>query len=421
MLDSLPIAGDFSGKRVSRMLRSRLTRRLVIVGLSVAALVACCGVMSFVRTSSGSPSAPKRSAPPQVKLIWNTPASGLRSIAFAPGGRFLCTVGRDGAVSLYSYSGARIYRVHVDEATAAAVTGDGRFALVYSRMNPGNTSLTLLDAAGKACWDMDVVGAVWSADGSCTSGGARFAVGTGERYIYVLDVGPGRRHYRRWMTKGAVSSVVLATGAEDVVYATWQESTIGRCSVRGVRRWENKAKSASIHLIEPLGASDRMLVRVIPNRRDTNGTYSLIDRLGDTILRGTLATPVDANVLVSPNGQYICVGANELIRHGGRSMRERHALLMDASGRNLCEKGSPFFFANPLLVTSTGHVLLLDGGTQLFTMGPSGDLTPAAKAPAGLVRSVPSPDGSRVALVCRDGNMHILELSAGNEAMATPK
>ncbi len=418
MLGSLPTWVEFSGKHVIKMLRSRTASRLLVISVTAACLLACCAVMSFIRAGAVGEGGAGDAGAPRVSIGWQLPSSALRSVAFSHGGRFLSTVNRDGVVSVYAASGAKAYSMAVDSATDALITDSGRYTAVYSRLNPTQTDVTFLDARGKLSWKLETAGAVWSVDGRDTPGGARFAVGTGSGYIYIVDVTDRGEHFRRWRNAGAVVSVALTADAQDVIFSTWQNSTIGRCTIMGARKWTLNADPSRLHYVEALGASGRVLVRAVPNRSGADGAYALMDRSGDLIHRGVLSASKDAKVFVAPSGQFICVGVDELIRHRGKSLREKHAVLMDASGKELCEKGSPFFRASPLLVGPNGYVLLASGRVQLFAMSPSGELQPVAKTPAPLTRWVSSRDGSKMALFCGDGQLYVADISTNDKAAA---
>jgi hypothetical protein len=415
MLGSLPITATFSGKHFVRMIRGRVTRRLLAVALSAVGLLACCSVTSFIRSGGGVGVAdgPGR---PKVRLAWRASTGALRSSAFASNGRFLCTVKPDGTLSVYSSSGTRRFSARIPGATDAVVTGDARYTLAYSRRNPANSTLVFLDATGAKFWQTEVDGAVWSADACATPGGARFAVGTGRNYVYIIDLGENRRRYRRWRAPGAVSSVALVAGGDEVIYATWQRSVIGRATVRGRKTWENSTEPCSIHYVQVLGSEDRILARAVPYRPGADGVYTLLSGAGDVISRGALPASENARVLVAPNGRYVCVGTDRLIRHKGKCMRERHAMLLDDSGRVLCDKGSPFFRAEPVHVTSAGYVLLMSDRQELFTLSPTGRLSPALKTSAPMTHGASSRDGSRLLFQSKGGSLLMVSASHNDAA-----
>lgn len=417
MLGSLPISATFLGKHFIRMIRGRVTRRLVAVAISAVGLLACCSVTSFIRSGGGVGVAdgPGR---PKVWLAWQASTGSLRSSSFASNGRFLCAMRPDGTLSVYTSSGTRRFSAVVPGATDAVVTGDGHYTLAYSRRNPTNSTLVFLDSSGAKLWQTEVDGAVWSADACAMPGGARFAVGTGQRHIYIIDVGDNRRRYHRWRAPGAVSSVALIAGGDEVVYATWQRSVLGRATVRGRKTWENSAEPSSVHYVQVLESEDRLLARAVPNRPGADGVYALLNGAGEVISRGTLLASENARVLVAPNGRYVCVGADKLIKHKGKSMRERHAVLLDDSGRVLCDKGSPFFRAEPVHVTSAGYVVLMNDRQELFTMSPTGRLSPALKTPTRVERSASSRDGSRLLLQSKSGSLLLVSASHSDAAAA---
>lgn len=399
------------------MLRGRITRRIIVMATLAVGLLVCCSIVSLIRTG-GNTDVAKDPGPPIVRLSPGIDVGLVRSVSFSPCGRFFSTVKNDGTVTVHTSSGRQLFSVKVPDATDAVLSHDGRFALAYSRLDPTNGNLTFLDSQGRVCWQLQVAGAVWSADAYSTDRGARFVVGTGERYIYVIDIADKRRNFRRWRVPGAVTSVVFTAQGDHIIYATWQDSVIGRCTLRGGNIWQQDAESSSLHYIERLERADRILVRAVPNRFGTDGSYMLLDGAGERISNGELSADENARVLAAPNGQYLCIGVDKLIRHKGKSMRERHAVLLDASGNVLCEKGSPFFQADPILVTTRGYVLLSNPKHEIFTMSPTGHLKSSLKLSSAISRMVASRDGSRLLLQCRDGSLYILSASYNDAATA---
>ena len=77
------------------------------------------------------------------------------------------------------------------------MTEDGRYAMAYSHLDRGNSILTFLDADGKIHWEVDLEDSVWSVDACSTTSGARFVIGTGDSYIYLIDIGAKRKSFRR--------------------------------------------------------------------------------------------------------------------------------------------------------------------------------------------------------------------------------
>ncbi len=399
------------------MLRSRPTRRIIVMVTMVACLLICCSIVSLIRKGSNTGIA-YDPGPPIVRLSPRIDAGMIKSLSFSPCGKFFSTVADDGIVTVYTLSGRKLFSAKVSDATDAILSNDGSFTLAYSRLDPTNGNLTFLDSQGQVCWKLQVAGAVWSADACSTDRGAIFVVGTGERYIYVINIAGRKRNFRRWRVSGAVTSVVFAARGNQIIYATWQDSVIGRCTLRGGNIWQREVESSSLHYIERLEQADRILVRAVPNKFGDNSSYLLFDGAGDEISNVELPADGKACVLAAPNGQYLCIGIDKLIRHKGKSMRERHSVLLDASGNLICEKGSPFFQADPILVTASGYVLLSSLKHEIFTMSPKGHLKSSLKLPSAISSMVASRDGSHLLLRCLDGGLYILSVSYNDAATA---
>jgi len=389
------------------MLRSRVATRLTMALMATGTLVACIAVISFVRRGERSVAAAVRPAP-RFKIAWQSNVGPLTWLSYSPNGEFFCAVMAKGDVSVYSSSGARHYTVRLPDVTSAVVTDDGRLLMAYSARDPSGSTLTFLDSAGRVYWTVKASGAIWAADVHGDAGRATFVAGTGEKYVYVIELGRHRKHYRRWRAAGAVTSAAIDPGGQEVTFATWQRSTIARATLRGRRLWEIEAQPASIQRIEALDSTDRILVCGAPNKPGVDGEFALLDQAGNTVTRGTISACENTRVLAAPNGRYVCLAQDRLIEHKGKSMREKHAVLLDSGGRTVIDKGSLFFQADPLLVTRDGAVLLAGAKNAVFGMSASGDLEVMAKVPARITRCVASRDRTRALIECSGGKLIML-------------
>ncbi len=296
----------------------------------------------------------------------------MRWIYCAGAGGYACAVKPGGAVTVYGPGGKARSWAGVPGADAAIVTDDGAFTLAYWRFDALRPCVTFLDSTGRVYWAMSVDGAVWCADCCCSRGAATFVVGTGEGYVYVAEVGGGRKRYRRWRAPGAVVSIGIDTRGGRVYLGTWQKSALVSASLRGAPGWKNDCDPACLQYVDVLDASDRVFVRSVPNSPNRSGTFSLLDSRGRELLRGRVDAWQDVRARASPNGLYVCQGYNKLIEHKKKSTMEKRAVLLSADGSTLWEKGSLFFQANPILVTSEGYVLVDNGAGKLFVIGSSG-------------------------------------------------
>ena len=184
-----------------------------------------------------------------------------------------------------------------------------------------------------------------------------------------------------------------------------------RCDIAGRKLWQTDADPAGRSYIQLLEATDRSFVRFEPNRRAGDGTFAVLDSRGSSIWQGKISATEKTRVLPSPNGQYVSLGHVTTIKHKGKSMSEKHAVLLGPSGERLWEKGSLFFQADPLLVTSGGEVLLSDEKNSLFILRRNGDLQPLAKLPAPVRNYVSARDGSKLLLHCSDGSLCMFTVS----------
>ena len=382
----------------------------VAIYVAVAALVIACCAVAAVLYADAPRSGPDRASHPAVKIAWQRPFSGLLSAAFSPTTECFCTVSSGHAVSCYTSAGDTIYSAAVPNATRAVAVPDGSFTLAFSHKNPVDTAVTILDRWGAVHWRKILTGAVWCADSARSEDGARFVVGTGAGWVYVFTVEKNVKRYKRWRADGAVVSIVMSPDGEHLTFGTWQKSTIGHADLSGKIKWQMDADSASLQYVEPLHSPDRLLVRSVPNRADADGAFFVMDLNGNLIWQGTVNALKKTRVLASPDGRYVCLGYQEQIEHKGKSLSEPHAVLYNASGDRLWDRGSLLFPAEPVVVTSAGYVLLASARNTLFTVSPAGEIKQSAALPAGVKRMVVARDGTKALINCEDDSLCMLKI-----------
>lgn len=348
---------------------------------------------------------------PITRIAWDIPAKENRHIAFSQSTGYICTVSKDGEVACYGSNGAKRFSTVVAGANRAAISPDGNYILAYSYRNPVNKSLTFLDSTGKIYWQMDVSGAVWSADAGLCNDRALFAVGTGSRHIYLLTVGDGIKRFRRWRTAGVVCSITLDKTAENIIYGTWQASSICRTDLEGHRDWEVEADPASLQYIQSMSDSDRLFLRTQPNNSGLDGEAKLIELDGTSLNSLPLAASIVKHTIPSPDGIYVCVSYTKTIQHSGKSVMEKHAVLYDYAGRQLWDKGSMLLQVTPILVAEGGYVLISSSSKALLVVNPMGEIKQACKLPAAMLSSAASKDGSQAMITCADGRIYYLSIN----------
>lgn len=372
-------------------------------------LLALMAGAGFIYINPGRP-AVAEVITPSVKLMWSVPVPDAISTIFAPDGEAVAVVHPEGGITCYRTDGTVVYSTAVADANTVALAPGGSHAVAFTRLDPLSKHLVFLDGAGQKLWEMDVTGAVWCADACKRGNGARFVIGTGERYIYVVDIQGKRRQYRRWRVGGAVTSIKIDPSGQNITYGTWQNSEIGRISTEGARRWRIDADAGNLHYVSPLRSPERVFVQSIPNRTDADGWYAVLDGTGRSIARGTIGHKQKSRVLWAPNGRYVCMGYEKQLEHEGDSILERHTALYEDQGRRLWDKGSMLFEPVPMAVTSNGCAIVCSGENSLFVIDPTGKMEQSIKLPAA-VRSVQSsPDGSRLLVLTRDERMCLLSI-----------
>lgn len=390
------------------MLRSNPTIRSI--GVLITLLIICCTGAVIIRSNIKRPAFTKESVP-NVKITWKTRVGHVSSMVFSHNDEYVCLADRSGNISCFTADGIKCYSTRIPGADSVAITPNGNYAVAYSRLNPISGQLTFLNSSGQIHWRMDVPGAVWSADAENDDDGGRFAIGTGERHIYIIRVSKNRKRYRRWRTPGAVVSISFDRRGETAFLGTWQQSTISRITVSGRRLWEQDMDSTNLNYIQSLARSHNAFLRAVPNRLGASSEYAFLDEDGNIIRNGTSDSSRDTRILSSPDSFYLCMGYSKLISHEGKSVREKHVVLYDDTGGMLWDKGSVFFQAMPILVTAGGYVLVSGGKNILFTISPTGSMHQCAKLPASILDVLPSRDGSRVLVHCADNVVYMLRIS----------
>lgn len=390
------------------MVRTNPTLRSLAV-LAIL-LAVCCAGTAFMKARLSRPVVSERPMP-TARVLWEMPAAGIRSISFSSSGRHISTVSDNCQVTTYDSTGTKRYETVVPGADRSVISPDGKCTMAYSHMNRANTQLTFLDANGRVHWQMNVAGAIWSADASKVGNETSFAVGTGSRYVYLVSIHGNSKRYRRWRAPGSVCSVSLCRHGGNVAYGTWQHSSVASTNLTGHRNWQLKADSASLHYVQSLSGTDRLFVRATPNRWNANGEVWLAESNGAVRNELPLCASEGTCALPSPDGNYICTGYTKSIRHSAKSTPERHVALYDSRGRKLWDKGSLLLQVTPVLVTRGGFVLLAGSKKAVLAVSPAGEVKQLCNLPAPVLSSVSTPDGLRALMTCADGKLRFLQVS----------
>ena len=390
------------------MLRNNPNLRSIAVLIFI--LVGCLVGAGVLRATLGRPAVPAGS-PPIITMGWSIPTAGLRDISFNNSGSCVSAVSTSGKVMCYNSAGKLAFASAESDADRAVVSPDGKYALVYSHLDSTDTTLTFLDSRGSSDWKMNVSGAIWSADSGISRTGACFAVGTGNRYVYLITIGPRTKRYRRWRAPGAVVSIAFDPNYANLTYGTWETSAICRSDLNGHRDWQNDADPTCLQYVQSLGGTDRTLSISTPNNATMDGEAALLDSNGSPFASCAIDCSSATHAISCPKGRFICVGYKKSIQHSNKSVPEKHAVLYDSSGRVLWDKGSMLMQITPILVTQSGFVLVEDGKKTLFVVSPTGELKQSGKLPAAMVGSIVSRDGSRALIKCADGRAYLLKIS----------
>ncbi len=382
------------------MLKNQFAARMMLAFLAVAVPVGGVAVFSFVRTQLSL--APIPQAPPKFRVEQQKLPGDVRSLHCSPNGGAYCLVTNDGRVYVFKRRGSLQYSIGLKDVTAALVTNDAGYAVVYSERDPSRTSLTFLDSSGRIIWKLPVRGAIWCADLFGNAQRAIFAVGTGKDYVYLVELAPGSRRFRRFRVSGAVSSVALDEKNEVVFVATWQRSRIGCYGLKGRRVWEIDVKPNLLYQVHATGVLDKVMAYGSPLVPGIAGCLCAV-RGGNVMWRRDIDTTACSNVVFACEGDYICLAQESTIRHAGRSVKEKRAVLLDGSGNALIDKGSLFFNVYPVMVTRQGSVLLCGNEKALFSMNRVGKMEKVTSLPSRILGSAVSQNGTLVLLKCKGG------------------
>ena len=384
------------------MLNHSRTKRNIIYFIL---LIGICGlVLWLISLMPHKKHIYSKTDPDRFSVVWQIASKGLTSLGFSGNGNFFYTINKN-IYSLYTSSANKIYSTPIVSVSDACISPDGRFCALYSKKNTANSEITILGSNGKVYWKIDLKGAVWCADSYISDDGVEFYIGTGEGYVYALNVDNGRKRYRRWRAPGAVVSInALQSG--NLVLGTWQDSSVLCANPHGSKIWMLDEEQASLQYIKALYLSGMLFLRSISNRSGDEGTIDLMTDKGHTILCEKVSGLDKTRVVLSNSGKYMCFGYERNIDHQGKSMKEIHSVLVDDSGYDLWDKGSSFFPARPILVTPNGSVLIDSSTHNLFAVSRSGEMKPSVKLPAAIKEYLPSPDCGSVIVYCGDGKLY---------------
>lgn len=391
-----------------RVRRMRPSPAVLLTTAGLCLLICSLGIVLLIKGSG--PPVPVRQKPPEAVVEWTSDAGRTNAVAISPDGTVAGAVYPGGKIVCWDSRGEERWTAEVKGADSLVLAPGGDFAAAFAALNPAARTVTFLDERGQVHWTLTLSGAVWCADVVETRDGVRFAVGTGGKHVYIVDLGESRKRYRRWRVPGAPVSLVLDPSGEKVFYTCWQESAAGSSTVRGKRLWLDEAELSSLHFAERLGAGDRILLSSRPSKAAFPDRFRVLDVDGKEIWGAVLDPALCPKIVCSPDGSFVCTGYRREIRHEGRTAYEFHTTMFDASGTRLWDKGSLFFGPQPLMITRNGFAVVKSGEKALFAVGPAGDPQPLLKLSAGIVRSVASRDGSRLLLECADGKLVMLGL-----------
>ncbi len=386
----------------------RSSKRLLITALGLVLVIASVSV--FVRKSA--PLAAKQPAvgPPVLSVGGNAGVDSCRFLTVSSDGSVVGAISAGGVLHVFDWQGQPVFSAPLKTHNRAALAPGGKFTLLYSHRDLSNTSVTFLDSSGREHSSMDVGSAVWSADGVLTDGGVRFAIGTGAGMVYIVDLSRSGRRHKRWRVPGAVVSVSMDSDGQQVNYGCWQRSVVGCATWSGEKRWEEKTDPSVLNYVERLSASRTACV-LVPNRSGSAGSLWIMRGDGEKLWETKVGQSARPKAVIAKNGRYVCRSYSRAIRHERNTVVERHGVLVESPGKTLWDKGSLFFQADPLFVTSSGYVVVVGSKNRLYILSRTGEVKPSLELPSRLRLAVSVRNGAKLVIYCSDGSIHMLDLT----------
>ncbi len=387
--------------------RRRLARghRLTLAGcLMVLLMCLSPGSYNTTKDASKAQAAGSREVG-EMNEIWQrvtrTPAFLTSSID----GKFIITVDNDGTLRCFGENGRVVWKLVIPGVDRVAAASDGS-AVAYSFLNPVDSTAYFISSEGKLLWKHKTAGAIWS--GSASSKVGQFAVGTGEKYVYIYTISARSHRYRRWKIPGAPCTVGFTRDGESVVVGTWQNSGVGRFTLTGRQLAWRAGMSDRLHSIETYAEGDGLLVTARPNKDAPKCTIYLKDEsLRDYWVREFNDYKVTADACTESD--CVAVGFQRPITHGGKDVLENRIALYDRRGNERWEKGGMFGKWNLLQVCSNGQVLVYDG-SSVYLIGRTGNVLLKKQLPGTIHAFARSPMRNRIALALSNGQISLFEV-----------
>lgn len=381
---------------------SRLFHR-VAIGLIAIGLVIV--FYSLWRVQSAQTTFAAETALPSVILTtnWKIPVKPLTAASVSPDGRFIVTIGPEDTVTCRNAQGKLIWQTQVKHATHGLISSGGSVAMVYSWMNPAESHVTFIARDGSVRWHQKVTGAIWCA--AVAQNDSLFAVGTGEKWVYIYSVEEYRKRYARWRLPGVVNSLAFFPDGKYVAYGTWQNSSVGVSELDGTKIWQQPGDPDKLYSVSVSAAGKHVLAVGVPNRRLPNAVVSLYT-VENNLLWTRTVDGLDVRGDILNLGYGAALSYKKVITQKDRDVAGRYISLVSRSGGQQWQKGGMFF--QPQFIAFTREGMLVHDDRSLYGLDLSGKVTSMLKLPATVRFCATDSAGRSIVVYCGDGNLYSL-------------
>lgn len=338
-----------------------------------------------------------------VVTAWKVQVQPVSSISIAPDSSVFATVDPGGKITRRDMTGKAIWERKVENATNVVVSAEGEMIAAFSRLNPADTTVTVLSPDGSVRIRQKLSGAIWCA--AVAPKEPIFAFGTGDGRVYVFNVEKERWRYTRWKVEGVITSLDFFPDGEKVAFGTWQDSVFGVAELGGKKIWEQPGDPDKLYYVQVGAGGKDVIVVGTPNRRLPIAELSLY--AADNHLLWTRSVDgLDVATDLSGASNYAAVSYKKTIEHKGKDAPARYVTLINSKGEEVWEKGG-LFFKPRLSVLSRDGVLVYDEHA-LYGLDLSGKVSSMLKMPATVRLCQSDLLGKRTLVYCGDGHLYCI-------------
>ncbi|MFQ3548431.1 MAG: hypothetical protein SNJ70_01600 [Armatimonadota bacterium] len=282
---------------------------------------------------------------------------------------------------------------------------------MFHYRNPAKKEVNFYNSEGDKIYTLNTESAVWCGDVYSVDSLTRFTIGCGDGSVYFVDILDGKISESKWILPGAVVSLQFNSSGSIVLYSIWQRSEIGMLDVKnGSRILQMDTKQSYLPYLSRYSSGERYFMRAEENRYGGGLQTYLLDSNGLRLWYRNFNSSIASDVLVSSNGNYLCIKQRKFISHKGDRVEEKVAELFDSDGNKKWKKGSIIYPVIPIIVLDDGGVIFSDGKRTLFSASVNGDVSLSLRLPAEYVDSRSSNDGNSILIKCNNGSIYLLSL-----------